>query len=353
MSHENPLSLFVRRLVLAALSVLSLFALSTGVYYWLGVRAGYEASLLDCAYMTLITLTTIGYGEIMPYATLPEVRLFTIFVIIFGIGTFLYFISAATSFIFDGQLRAYLQRKSMDRQIAKLEGHIIVCGLGQTGLHTCEELVKTQHAVVGIDRSPERVKLIDDLLDNKVFTLTGDATEDALLEEAGIRRAHGLMASLPDDRDNLFCTITARTLNPNIKIVTRAVDKKSAEKIAKAGADRVVSTHFIGAMRMVSEMIRPQVVRFLDVMLQRSDDVVRIEEVRLGAEASAVGKTIHEAVTAPYPQLLVLAAYKPGGQSYQHNPSPDVTLEAGIVLVVMGGVEAVQRLRKEFRHLPV
>jgi voltage-gated potassium channel len=141
-------------------------------------------------------------------------------------------------------------------------------------------------------------------------------------------------------------------LNPNIKIVTRAVDKKSADKIAKAGADRVVSTHFIGAMRMVSEMIRPQVARFLDVMLQRSDDVVRIEEVRVGNGSPAVGQSMKAAVFGKHPGLLVLAVYRPGSQVYQHNPAPEFVIEAGAVLVVMAGVDSVQALRKELHHSP-
>lgn len=336
----------LRRLILSAVWVLVLFALSTLGYYLLGLRFGEPASVIDCAYMTLITLTTIGYGEVLSYGALPETRVFTMLVIVIGIGSFLYLISAATSFILDGQLRTYLQRRRMDRQIAKLSGHIIVCGVGQTGFHACEELAKTRHQVVALDWNHERIQRVAELLGDQVLTFEGDATEDAILEEAGIRRARGLISALPDDRDNLFCVVTAKTLNPEIKIVTRAIDQKAAEKLARAGADRVVSTHFIGAMRMVSEMVRPQVVHFLDFMLQGRDNVVRIEEVRIGERSHLCKKPLREAELKKYGDLLVLAAYQPGTQLYRHNPGSDFVVDAGMVLVLLGNVDAVLALRK-------
>jgi voltage-gated potassium channel len=343
----TPLSIYLRRLVLAAVFVLALFAISSGGYYAWGVHFGEPASVVDCIYFTLITLTTIGYGEVLSYAHRPEVRIFSMFVIVLGIGSFLYLISAATSFIFDGQLRSYLQRKRMDREIAKLSGHIIVCGAGQTGFYACEELKKTRYDVVAIDWNPERIKRLSETFDN-VLSLHGDATEDAILEEAGIRRARGLLAALTDDKDNLFCVVTARTLNPEIRVVTRAIDQKAGEKLSKAGADRVVSTHFIGAMRMVSEMVRPQVVQFLDFMLQSRDHITRIEEVRVGENCPLHKHTLKEAELRRYGDILVLAAYQPGTQIYRHNPGPDFVLEAGMVLVVLASVDAVQQLRQIF-----
>jgi voltage-gated potassium channel len=345
-AYHNPLYIYFRRLVFAAIFVGCQFILSVGGYYWLGLYLGYQPNLIDCAYLTLITLTTIGYGEILPYAEHPEFRLFTMFVIIFGIGTFLYLITAATSFIFDGQLRKYIQRKLMDRQIAKLSGHFIICGAGQTGLHVCEELVKTKNKVVAIDFRQERLKLLDENFGEGVLSLLGDATEDAMLEEAGIKRAAGLLSALTDDKDNLFCVITARNLNPALRIVSRSIDQRSAEKIAKGGADRVVSTHFIGAMRMASEMIRPQVVQFLDLMLQQKDPTIRIEEIRIGKGSSVIDKTLLEAEIRRHGEILVLSAYQPGSQLYQHNPGPNFQLQAGMVLVLLGSTDAVHSLRK-------
>lgn len=345
-SHHNPLYIYFRRLVISAIFVLSLSTISTGGYYYIGTLYGYEANLIDCAYLTLITLTTIGYGEILPFAEEPEVRVFTMFVIVFGIGTFLYLISAATAFIFDGQLRRYIQRKLMDRQISKLSGHYIICGVGQTGLYVCEELLKTKHKVVAIDWHQERLNVLDEAFGDSVLSLLGDATEDSILEEAGIRRATGMLSALTDDKDNLFCVITARNLNPSLRIVSRSIDRKSAEKITKGGADRVVSTHFIGAMRMASEMIRPQVAQFLDLMLQQRDPTMRIEEIRIVQGSPIVGKSLHDANLRRHGDLLVLAAYQPGTQSYRHNPEPEFVLQVGMVLVLLGSVDAVFSLRK-------
>ena len=140
--------------------------------------------------------------------------------------------------------------------------------------------------------------------------------------------------------------ITARNLNPALRIVSRTIDQRSAEKLAKGGADRVVSTHFIGAMRMASEMIRPQVVQFLDLMLQQKDPTIRIEEIRIGKGSSVLGKTLFEAQLHRHGEILVLSAYQPGTQLYQHNPDQKFRLQAGVVLVVLGSTDAVHSLRR-------
>jgi voltage-gated potassium channel len=350
MTPPSISNLLLRRLVLAAVWVLVLFGVGTAGYYVLGLHFNQPVSLLDCVYMTLITLTTIGYGEIFPFAAEPGARLFTMALIVIGIGLFLYFISAATSFVVDGELQSYYRRRRMDRAISRLRGHIIVCGAGQTGLHAYEELRKTRNEVVLIERSHERFRRVAELVGEGLMILEGDATDDAILEEAGIRSARGLISCVYDDKDNLFCVITARTLNPQLRIIARAVEEKAAQKMIKAGADRVVSTHFIGAMRMVSEMVRPQVVEFLDIMLKDQKTIVRIEEVRIGKGSPVVGKPLREAELHRHGDLLVLAAFQPGTQLYRHNPGADFVLDAGMVLVILGAVEGITKLRQSINE---
>jgi voltage-gated potassium channel len=338
----------IRGRLFAASSVLAIvFAVGTFGYYGLGWSAGRNWALGDCAYMTVVTLTTVGYAEILDVAHVPGGRLFTCVVIFAGLGTAVYFASALTTFLVEGEFQHLRTRRRMKKQIEGLKDHIIVCGAGAHGAAVVEELLATRWPVVIVEREPERIEHMRELAGvPDVLAIVGDATEDEVLVEAGIARARGLITSLPEDRDNLFVVVTARQLAPQLKIVAKADKPKSADKLRKAGADSVVTPAYIGGVRMVSEMIRPQVVAFLDLMLRDRDKNLRIEEVDLPAGSKLVGKPLAEARIREKANLLVLAVREPQSGRFLYNPSPTLALQEGMSLIVLGETDSVLTLRR-------
>lgn len=305
----------------------------------------------SCLYMTVITLTTVGFGEVLPgFDHVEHVRGFTVLLIVFGMGTFLYFASTLTAVIIEGDLRAAMRRTRMRKQIAKLEDHFIVCGLGSTGGHIVEELIATKRPVLGIDTNLERLEQLHSAYGDQGFVyIVGDATDDKILEQANVSRARGLVAALASDKDNLYVVVSARQENPAARIVARGSDLPVLEKLRKAGADTVVSPNYIGGLRMVSEMIRPQVVRFLDVMLRDKKEVMRIDEVSLSESSPLHGKKLSEAALRNQEQVTVLAVRDKGEADYIYNPGGDFELRAGQTLVVLGAIDDVERLRRSVR----
>ena len=229
----------------------------------------------------------------------------------------------------------------MEAEIRKLCDHIILCGIGETGRHIAEELSKTHVPFVVIDNDSDRIKSLEKI--GRLLSIAGDATQDDILLRARILQAKGLIAALPQDRDNVFVVLTARALNPNLRIVSKAIGPESQPKLAKAGADATVSTPVIGAMRMASELIRPTVVSFLDTMLRADGGSVRIEEVTLPPRSTLVGRKLREAAIYEQTGLLVMAIGK--GQVYEFNPSPEFQLQEGDGLIVCCSPEQLARLR--------
>jgi voltage-gated potassium channel len=304
-----------------------------------------SASFIDCLYMTVITLTGVGYGEIVDLAHLPYGRVFTMVLIVFGMSVILYAISTVTAFIVEGTLRNVLWRRRMAKLIAKTENHYIVCGAGETSRHVLIELAATRRPFVVVEHDRERIERLCEEFANVPF-VEGDAHDDEVLREAGIDCAAGLIAALPNDKDNLFVTVTAKQLNPDIRIVARGIQPQAREKLLRAGADSVVSPNMIGGMRMVSEMIRPAVVSFLDLMLRDKDKTMRIEEATIGPESELVGKTLEQARPEERTHTTVLAVRRAGEERFVYNPRPVLKLESGMTLVALGEVSAVRKLRK-------
>lgn len=302
-----------------------------------------ESSLIDCLYMTIITITTVGFGEIAPAHPTPASRVFTMILLIIGMGLLTYGVSTMTAFFVEGELTALLWRRKMTKVIGSMKDHYIVVGVGDTGVHVIEEMTKTGWDFVAIDIDGERFKRLAE--QTSIVCLVGDATDDRVLAEAAIDRAQGLVSVLPDDKDNLFVTISARQLNPNLRIVAKGVAPHSRDKLLKAGADSVVSPNLIGGLRMVSEMIRPTVVGFLDMMLRDTQKTIRIEEVRLSHHCHIIGKTLRDAAIRQHFNVLVMAIQDPDSDHFQYTPDPDTHLELGMVLVVLGNVDGVNKLR--------
>jgi len=331
----------LKRFIWPVVALIALLVIGTVGYRLI---AGPHCSLIDAFYMTMITITTIGFGEVIEVAMLPGGRLFTIFIAIAGIGVLFYIITNFTALVVEGEITKSFRRRKMERKVKDYKDHYIICGVGELGVHISDELTATRrpHVIVETDKSK-----IDRLLDadkNRVF-IEGDATDNATLLKAGIGQARGLFATLRDDNHNLVVVLTARQLNPDIRVVSRCSELRNSDKMKKAGADAVISPGFIGGLRMASEMVRPAVVSFLDTMLRDREKNLRVEEV--GVPAAYSGKTISSLKLKRYPNLLLLAVKAKAEWTY--NPPDDTVIEPESTLVFLGRPEDRHELEKEFQ----
>ncbi|MGB8331597.1 MAG: potassium channel family protein, partial [Polyangiales bacterium] len=231
--------------LISATSVLAAVVLVGATAYY-GVGDG-RWSWFDCFYMTIITLSTVGFAETLEGMNeIPEARVVTIALIVLGSGTLLYFISSLTALIVEGDLQGILRRRSMDRAIEKLSNHVIVCGIGTTGRHIATELRAVGIPFVVIESNRERLDELNEEFHDLLLFVNGDATDDHVLELAGIARARGVISALNDDKANLFVTISARALNPKARIVAKSIEPSTEAKLRRAGADSVVAPNYIG-----------------------------------------------------------------------------------------------------------
>ncbi|MBI2193744.1 MAG: potassium channel protein [Planctomycetes bacterium] len=329
-----------KRLLRAAGLFFGVFLAGGFGYYFLSPG---EVNLLQCFYMTAISLTTVGYGEVVPVTGYPSLMIFTSLLLLVGVGILTYSFGVVTAFLVEGTLDRFFWRSKMARQIHNLVDHYVVCGVGETGIHAIHELQVTRAGCVVVDSDAARFEALQGW--DKVCWVEGDATDDQVLESAGIGRAAGLLACLPTDRDNLFLVLTARQLNPRLRIVAKCVDPENEGKFMKAGADACVSPQVIGGLRLVSQLVRPTVVGFLDLMLRERDKNIRIEEVKIAAASELVGRSLKDAEFRQRFQLQVLALRPKNATGFVYSPGPEEILREGMTLVVMGEVEQASKLR--------
>ena len=331
-----------RRLILIVMAVFCVIMIGTIGYY---VIYQGNSTFMDCLFMTVISLTTVGYGEITAVTGNVPAEIFTMLLITFGMGIILYGISTLTAIIIEGELSGILRKKKMEKEISKLSNHYIVCGGGETGRPVIAELVMNGEPVVLIEQSEEiieRCKEIGDLL-----YIQGVAADDASLAAAGIDRAAGIIVTLSSDKDNLFTTMSARMLNSRVRIISKVISKSLEPKMRRAGANSVVSPNYIGALRMASEMIRPAAVNFLDSMLRSSMGNLRIHQINVSDQSPLAGKTLMEGGLKQNHELLVLGVrYR--NREMEFNPSPQLLLEKGMTLIVMGEVDNIARVRRKY-----
>jgi voltage-gated potassium channel len=339
----NVLHIILRRL--AGVGAILLFILIGGSlgYYFLGHRM---YSLFDCFYMTVITITTIGYGEIIDLSASPIGRGFTLFVALAGIGTLTYTFSMVTALVVEGNLTDSFRRKKMEKQIEALTGHHIVCSAERVGTHIVNELAATQRSFVVIENHQEH---IDDLLAKHPGALyvLGDPTDNEILLKAGIERAVGLFATEDDDNSNLVICLSAQHLKPGLRVIAHAREPKNVDKMKRAGASSVISAEQIGGLRMASEMTRPSVVSFLDIMLRNKEKNLRIEEVAV--PAALAGEAIRDLKLKRFRDLLLMALRE--GDDWVYNPTDDQRLTGQSVLIFMGTPAARMDLEKELKGI--
>jgi voltage-gated potassium channel len=303
-------------------------------------------SWFDCFYMTVITLSTVGFAETLEGMNdIPEARAVTIALIILGSGTLLYFISSLTALIVEGDLQGILRRRRMQRAIDTMRNHVIVCGIGTTGRHIATELRAVGVPFVVVDANRERLDELNEEFDEALRFVHGDATDDHVLELAGIERARGVISALNDDKANLFVTISARALNPTARIVAKSIESSTQAKLRRAGADAVVAPNYIGGVRLFSEMVSPKTVDFLDRIVQYGSGIsVGIEAIDIPSESPLVGKCLAE-TSIREAGALVVAVHRSDGE-YVYNPGSEHQLEAGDSLIVLADSADVLSLRE-------
>ncbi|MDP6112772.1 MAG: potassium channel protein [Planctomycetota bacterium] len=302
------------------------------------------AGWLTCIYMTIISLTTVGYGESVPVQDDPALMVFTSLLLLSGIGVLTYFFGTLTAFFIEGSLTHVFRRRKMKAQLSELEDHFIVCGAGETSINAIRELHTTSRPFTVIDIEESQLEELHQRYEMPY--ILGDASEEELLEEAGIARAKGLLACLPTDKDNLFLVLTAKQMNDKLRIIAKVQDPSNNQKFLKHGADGIASPQVIGGMRLVSEMIRPHVVSFLDIMLRDKDRTMRIEEVLMAEDSSYAGRSLKEASYRQKFKMQVLAILPPGLTKFNYTPDADEPIRGGSTLVVLGEADNVAEMRK-------
>jgi len=335
-------SVIFRKFTWAGLATAAVLSVGTAGYWFIGNQ---RYSFVDCLYMTVITVLTIGYGEIIDMSHSPAGRIFTMFIAFAGIGTLTYILSNITAFVVEGDLTQAFRRKKMEKAVKKMKDHYIVCGIEGVGFYIVNELSETKRAYVIVDIDNKEIEKLLESFPKTIF-VSGDATDSDVLLNAGIKEAKGLFAVTGDDNQNLVISLTAKELNPRLRVVARCKEIKNIEKLKKAGADSIVKTAFISGLRMASEMIRPTVVTFLDTMLRDKGKNLRIEEVPVSH--LYVGKSLSELNLKKYSVVLLLAVKTK--DDYIYNPSDDYIIVPDTTLIIMTTPEGRQELQGIFSH---
>lgn len=302
-------------------AVLGVFAIGTIGYTILGF------GVLDAAYQTVTTVTTVGFREVEPLSAVGQV--FTMVLIVGGVGTVLYTFGMTFEYVVEGELRQARRRKRMDAKIGKLRDHVVVCGWGRVGKAIAGHLEEAGETVVIVDQDPSRLEDIGHL------HVQGDATSDSVLLEAGIERAKTLIAAIDTDADNLYVTLSGRSLCPDLFIVARARDGASEAKLIRAGADRVVNPQALGGARIAAFVSQPHVAEFLDVVMHDQAFEFQLEELTVRAGSPLIGSAPHDPGVRERTGALILCLRGVDGL-FITSRSPDAVIEPGHVLIAIG-----------------
>lgn len=296
---------------------------------------------LDALYMTITTLTTVGFQEVHPLSQTG--RIFTLFLILFGVGFFLYFLGSITGMVVQGTLKDVYGRRKLDKQISGISGHYIVCGFGRIGRTVSELLREKPVEVVVIEKDPEYIPLFQEK--NLLYVL-GEATSEEHLLKAGIERAKGLVAAASSDADNVYITLTARGLKPDLFILARAANESSVNNLNRAGADKVISPYDIGARRMANTILRPTVIDFIELAVHNRNLDLQMEELLIGERSKIKDATLMESAIRKDFNLIIVAIKKKSGEMI-FNPSFEAKIQEGDTLVALGDRKNLNLLEKK------
>ena len=296
--------------------------------------------VLDSIYMTVITLSTIGYGEVNPVS--PAGRIFTLVLIVMGVGFFLYVLGNVVQFLVEGRIRLILGRHKLDKQIGHLNDHYIVCGYGRMGRAFCRYLIQKGLKFVVLEKNEDRIPIMNT---DHVLYIAGEATIEENLHKAGVQRASNLIATLGTDADNVLLVLLAKGLNPDLYVVARASQNASKKPLDTAGVDVVVSPFDVGARRMAHAILRPNVIRFLEFAFADEDTDIHIEEFVVAESSNLVGVPLLESGIRQDYNLMILSIIKANGEMV-FNPSADTIIKANQKVIVVGGIENLAKLEK-------
>jgi voltage-gated potassium channel len=324
-----------RHLVVSIL--LSLFILIVGTAGYMIIE---DWRFLDALYMTVITISTVGYREVNQVGDVG--RVFTILLVAVGVGFTLYVAAAVVQFMVEGRMRIILGRRRLDQKINRLKNHYIVCGYGRIGRVICRNLRRKPLDVVAIDKSPDLIPLMDE---DGILYVAGDAADEASLIMAGIKRAKGLVAALATDTDNVFLVLTARQLAPELTIIARASKEAVKSKLQAAGADSVESPYEMGAVSMAHHIIRPTVTNFLDLAFAHQRKDIQMEEIPVSESSKLVNVQLKDSGIRQNYNLIIIAIKKPDGKML-FNPSFEAAIMPGATVIAVGELENLQKLEK-------
>ena len=320
-----------RRFLFVALALAAVLAIGTAGFMLI---EGY--SLFDAFYTTLLTMTTVGYGDqLHPYG-----RIFNSFLLIVGVTTILVAIGAITQTVIEAEFGELLGKRRNKRMIEKLQNHFIICGYGRVGRGAASELQQAGVPFVVVDIDDDRV---EKAIAAGMLAVAADSTRDETLRAAGVARAKGLVCALATDADNLFVLLSAKFLNPQIYVATRAAEESAEDKMRRAGADAVFAPYAITGHRLAQALLRPHVVQFLDFTTQTAGLKVVIEQVRVAGQSGVVSKSIRELQIGRQFGVIVLAIRKGDGEMV-FNPPADTAISAGDYLIVMGQPDKLHTL---------
>lgn len=295
---------------------------------------------LESLYMTVITLSTVGFREVYPLS--PTGKVFTMIVVIFGVGGAAYTASIMGKMIVEGEIRKVLGRRKMEKSLKDLKDHYIVCGYGRVGKRICKEFCIRKVPFVIVEKSSQIIAQIEK--DGFLF-VQGDSTEDSVLTSAGIEKAKGLVSAVANEADNVFIVLSARQLNPDLFITARADSDSAEKKLKRAGANKVVSPYKIGGIRMALTTLRPNLVDFMKVVTFDKETGLVIEEIEVKPNSALTQDTLKDSPIREEFGIMVVGIKKPGKDVFL-NPSPETKIEAGDILIVIGEKEQLEKLEK-------
>ncbi len=326
-----------RRIVLALSLLLLSFCIGTTGFMWIE-----SYTFTEAIYMTAITFSTVGYGTIRDLS--PEGELFVTLYVIFDLGIYAFFISVFTSYIFEGELSDTLRGLRTIRRIKRMHNHVIICGFGRNGSRAAREFDREGLSYVVIDQN---AALLQESMGEtkKTKYLTGDATDEEILRQAGVVKARAIITAMPDDATNVFVALTARELNPKIKIIARAVRESSEAKLRRAGADHIVMPDAIGGHYMASLVSKPEVVEFINILNGMSEEDVKVSEVKCDEmKHDYHGRTIADLEVKTHSGASILGHKRAGGK-FQFNPAAMTELHDGDILILIGTRRDVERFQ--------
>jgi voltage-gated potassium channel len=320
-----------RKLTISLLAVVLVLVVGTAGY------AAFGFGLLDSVFQTVITVSTVGFGELHSFT--PGEKVFTMFLILLGVGTAAYAFSVLVESLIEGYLGGTYRRRRMEQQIKAMNEHVIVCGWGRVGRAIARNLRASLAEVVVVDISAERLATVGGAY------VQGDATDEEVLRQAGIDRARVFITALNTDADNLYVTLTGRSMRPDLFIVSRAASEQAVSKLLQAGADRVVNPQDLGGARMAALAVQPHVAEFLDVVMHDGSLEFRLAEVEVLPGSALAGQSLRSARVHDLTGTLVLAMREPGS-AFRTNPPPTAEIVAGEILIVIGDAGQVSALRE-------